>query len=69
MTDQKADEAKGPGAAGDSGANTTEEKGFEDEGGGNQAPAPPQAPASLMGKVEHAARAFREVFSGRRKSS
>ena len=68
MIDQNADEAKGPGVTGDSGASPTEEKASENEGGGNQAPAP-QAPASLMGKVEHAARAFREVFSGRRKSS
>jgi hypothetical protein len=68
MIDQKADEAKGPGVTGDSGASPTEEKGFENEGSGNQAPAP-QARASLMGKVEHAARAFREVLSGRRKSS
>jgi hypothetical protein len=67
MNDQKADEAKGPDGAVDSGASTPEEKSFENEGG-NQAPVS-QAPASLMGKLENAARALRGMLSGGGKSS
>lgn len=62
MTDQKADTARGPAVAVDPGAGTSAEKSFENEGGGNQAPAAPVRP-SLIGKVEHAAKALRNMFT------
>jgi len=62
MTDQEDDTAKRPVVAVDPGAGTSAEKSFENEGGGNQAPAAP-APSSLTAKVEHTVRTLRVRFT------